>query len=217
MAPEYDVASAPVAWRNPRLTLIVVIPMVWFVAMGISRRGDATTVMAYSAAVLCGLILLTRSFDLRVLLPDGRKIAIGVAAAAVMIAGTYAGYAVIARFVPALKSATAALYGHLTGGRSSVAAAFVVTGVVIAEEIIWRGAFQSLVGLYVSGNVRQVVITSIVYAASLASFGSPLLVVTGLACGLFWSALRSRTSSVVPPLVAHVIWDVTIALLPLSA
>jgi len=51
-----------------------------------------------------------------------------------------------------------------------------------------------------------------------APLGSPSLVVAAFACGLVWSALRAATGSLVPTLVAHLLWDFAVLLwMPLDA
>ena len=51
-----------------------------------------------------------------------------------------------------------------------------------------------------------------------APLGSPSLVLAALSCGLVWGALRAATASLVPTLVAHLLWDFVVLLwLPLDA
>jgi len=45
--------------------------------------------------------------------------------------------------------------------------------------------------------------------------GSTLLTVVAVICGLFWSTIRWRTQSLLPALIAHLIWDMTILTHPL--
>jgi membrane protease YdiL (CAAX protease family) len=56
----------------------------------------------------------------------------------------------------------------------------------------------------------------LLYALAHLSLGSPLLVGLALACGLFWSGLRSWSGSLVPPLLAHLVWDAVIILAPVG-
>jgi membrane protease YdiL (CAAX protease family) len=44
-----------------------------------------------------------------------------------------------------------------------------------------------------------------------------VLVAVAFSCGLAWSTLRASTASLVPPLVAHLLWDALVLLwLPLD-
>ena len=52
---------------------------------------------------------------------------------------------------------------------------------------------------------------------SLLGPGSPVLVAVAFFCGLAWGTLRATTASLVPTLVAHLLWDVLVLLwLPLD-
>jgi membrane protease YdiL (CAAX protease family) len=62
-----------------------------------------------------------------------------------------------------------------------------------------------------------VVLSAVAYAVAHAPIGSPLLVALALLCGLFWSALRAWTGSLVAPLVSHLLWDLLVfSLRPLA-
>jgi uncharacterized protein len=63
-----------------------------------------------------------------------------------------------------------------------------------------------------------VVLAALAYALAHAPLGSPLLVAVALLCGLTWGALRATTASLLPPLLAHLLWDVLVLLcVPLDA
>jgi membrane protease YdiL (CAAX protease family) len=55
-----------------------------------------------------------------------------------------------------------------------------------------------------------VVVAALAYGVGHAPVGSLLLPVVALCCGLYWSALRQWTGSLVPALLAHVLWDLTV-------
>ncbi len=48
---------------------------------------------------------------------------------------------------------------------------------------------------------------AVVYALVHAPLGSSALAAVAFACGLAWGTLRDNTSSLVPSLVAHLLWD----------
>jgi membrane protease YdiL (CAAX protease family) len=72
---------------------------------------------------------------------------------------------------------------------------------------------------YVGGGPWPgVTLAALAYALAHAPAGSPLLVAIALLCGLAWGTLRATTSSLVPSLLAHLVWDVLVFLwLPLDA
>ena len=60
-------------------------------------------------------------------------------------------------------------------------------------------------------------VAAVAYAVAHAPLGSALLVVVAFLCGLAWGALRAASKSLVPPLMAHLVWDVLVLLcLPLD-
>ena len=89
--------------------------------------------------------------------------------------------------------------------------------VILGEELVWRGVVQaSLVRRL--GAWRGVALAAVAYALAHAPLGSPVLVVVALFCGLAWGALRAQAASLVPTLVAHLLWDVLVLLwLPLDS
>ena len=51
-----------------------------------------------------------------------------------------------------------------------------------------------------------------------APLGSPLLVAVALLCGMAWGTLRAVSGSLVPGLLAHLVWDISVFLwLPLDS
>jgi hypothetical protein len=86
--------------------------------------------------------------------------------------------------------------------------------IVIGEEVLWRGVVQEAI----QSRLRPawaVIVSALVYGLCHAPIGSPLLTIVAVICGLFWSLLRNRTGSLLPSLMAHLIWDMTIISLPL--
>ena len=95
-------------------------------------------------------------------------------------------------------------------------ASVAIVPVIVGEELVWRGVVQaSLVRrLGVWGGVTM---AAAVYALVHAPLGSSVLVAVAFSCGLAWGTLRATTASLVPSLVAHLLWDVLVLLwLPLD-
>ena len=67
------------------------------------------------------------------------------------------------------------------------------------------------------GAWRGVILAAVLYALVHAPLGSSVLVSVAFFCGLAWGALRATTASLVPTLVAYLLWDVLVLLgLPLD-
>ena len=132
-----------------------------------------------------------------------------------MAVATYLLYPLFARIVPVIATDTAQLYAAFRAP-SFVVASVALVPVIVGEELVWRGVVQaSLVERL--GSWRGVALAAVVYALVHAPLGSPVLVAVAFFCGLAWGTLRATTSSLVPTLVAHLLWDVLVLLwLPLD-
>ena len=84
------------------------------------------------------------------------------------------------------------------------------------EEIFWRGFVQKrFVERF--GARKGWLIASAVYAAVHIASGNFMLTMAALVAGLFWGWLYQRERNLVPCIVSHALWTVTIfILLPIS-
>lgn len=145
-----------------------------------------------------------------------RLIFLGAAAGAVMAAATYLLYPVLARLAPFIATDTARLYAAFRAP-SLLIASVALGPVVLGEELVWRGLVQAALVRRL-GPWGGVTLAAATYALAHAPLGSPVLVIVALLCGLFWGTLRATTSSLVPTLVAHLVWDLLVLLwLPLDS
>jgi hypothetical protein len=128
-----------------------------------------------------------------------------------MVAATYVLYPVACSAVAAVVGGTRALYAAfdaLTPLQSGVA----LGPVVVGEELVWRGVVQGALEQRL-GVWRGALLATLLYALSHLPAGSPLLVVTALACGLLWGALRAWTGTLVATLASHLLWDAVVLLI----
>lgn len=169
------------------------------------------------AAVALGIavLLFDRPASMALLRPSPRLILLGATAGGLMAAATHLLYPVLARVAPFIATDAAQLYAAFRAP-SLVIASVVLLPVIVGEDLVWRGVVQaSLVQRL--GAWRGVALAAVVYALVLVPLGSPVLVAVALLCGLAWGALRATTASLVPTLVAHLLWDVLVLLwLPLD-
>ena len=169
------------------------------------------TAIALGLAVL----LFERPASTALLLPSPRLVLLGAAAGSVMAVATYLLYPLLARTLPFIATDTTQLYAA-SRAPSLVVASVAIVPVIFGEELVWRGVVQaSLVQRL--GSWRGVALAAVVYALVHAPLGSPVLVAVAFFCGLAWGTLRATTASLVPTLVAHLLWDVLVLLwLPLD-
>ena len=168
-------------------------------------------------AIALGLavLLFDRPASTALLQPSPWLVLLGAAAGSVMAVATYLLYPLFARILPFIATDTAQLYAAFRAP-SFVVASVALVPVIVGEELVWRGVVQaSLVERL--GSWRGVALAAVVYALVHAPLGSPVLVAVAFFCGLAWGTLRATTSSLVPTLVAHLLWDVLVLLwLPLD-
>ena len=137
--------------------------------------------------------------------PTWRLVVGGACVGGLMMAGTEVAYTLLLHLTPGLLEGTRALYSAFRVLPTPIAA-LALAPVVVGEELVWRGVVQSLlVGRL--GRLAGFALAALFYALAHAPFGSPALVLAALLCGLAWGGLRALSGSLVPTLVAHLVWD----------
>jgi hypothetical protein len=210
-----DVTSV-LASRPRSTSLAFVSILVWLAAaastgpLGIWRAIGGAAV-ALGVAVL----LFDRPASTALLQPSPRLMLLGATAGGMMAAATYLLYPLLARVLPYIATDAARLYAAFRAP-SLVVASVTLVPIIVGEELVWRGVVQGALGQRL-GAWRGVALAAVVYALVHAPLGSLVLVGVAFFCGLAWGALRATTASLVPPLVAHLLWDVLVLLwLPLD-
>ena len=195
-----------------------VVPLAWAAAMLMARFVDPWIPIALAALFVSAAIVSARWPDVRELFrPAPSRILIGLLGAAIMLAATYGLFPLVARRVPALALEIGNLYATFLAGRRTVSILLFVIPVIVAEELMWRGAFQEWIAQRLPpSRLAIIVLAAASYAIAHLPIGSPLLVGIAFLCGLYWSALRSLTGSAVPSLIAHLAWDLALILVPLN-
>lgn len=200
-----------------RHSVRLAVPIVWAVAMLAARVLDPWIPIAIAAVGMSATVLsIDRELLQHLFRPAARTLALGLAAAVLMVAATYLSFPLLVRAFPAIGVRTHDLYSMFLTGRLRSSVVLFVIPIVAAEEILWRGAFQEWIATRFSSQPWLIVaVTAAVYAIAHAPFGSLLLVIIAFVCALFWSALRAISGSLLPPLMAHLAWDLALILIPL--
>ncbi len=170
------------------------------------------------AAVVLGVAVfaLDWSASKSILQPRPRLVLLGAALGGLVTAATYLLYPVLVRIAPSLAGETTVLYSAFRK-TSFQLASLAIAPVILGEELVWRGVVLETFTRRL-GHWGGVTLAAGVYALALAPIGSPVLVFVALLCGLLWGALRAASGSLVPTLVAHLVWDVCVLLwLPLES
>lgn len=207
--------TRPMKSRRTRDSVALAIPVVWAAGM-LAARLDPWLAIGTAAALLVAAVLATDACRVADLLrPTLPLLAIGIVGAAAMIAVTDFSFSALIRWMPSLPGMSAEIYGRFVSRHTTAATLAFVVPLVFAEEILWRGAFQDALPL--RSQTARVLLAAAIYAAAHAPFGSPLLVAVAFVCAIYWSGLRAASGSLIPPLVAHLAWDVTLILIPLAS
>ena len=190
----------------------IVAVFVWAAAAAASRWVGMWLALGTTSVALGALALALHGTELRPLL--ARRVppmVAGLLAGVVMTALTYILYPALERSVPGLAHERDILYARLHAV-SDTWRRLALLPIVAGEEVVWRGLVQSALARR-RGHLTGVVTGAALYAAAQSPGGSPLLILTALACGLVWGGLRAATRSLWAPFLAHVIWDASVLLI----
>lgn len=204
-----DVAAKRISYLAPFVVTL------WLIATASGRFFDvrlSIAVVAIGAAAVC--VFLLPEFFRRLFAPRPTHIIVGLSAAVVMVIATYTIFPILARIDPTIAASTRSLYSRMRVPHATATILVIVGIIVVAEEILWRGVVQEAFWLKYP-SIMSALPSAVVYGLSHAPIGSPLLTIVAVLCGVYWSLLRHRTGSLLPSLIAHLIWDAAILTHPL--
>lgn len=194
---------------QPGNTLWIVCIGGWVAAAVGARSFGLWPAIGMAAVVLgSGVFIATPRISRLSLAPTPPLVLMGLLAAAILAGATYLLYPPVVHLWPPMAQDVAGLYAAFRAP-SPLVAALALPLVVVGEELVWRGAVQSACARSF-GEVPGVLLAALAYALAIAPFGSPALVVVSLACGLGWGALRAVSGSLVPTLIAHLLWNLAV-------
>jgi len=197
-------------WLGTRSLAFMCVAL-WLLAAASTRAFGIWLAIGVAAVALGMAVLVFERPALTALLrPSASWGLLGVAVGGLMAATTYLLYPVLVRLVPLIATDTALLYSAFRAP-SRVVASVALVPVVVGEELVWRGVVQTAL-MRRLGPGLGVVWAAVAYALVCAPLRSPVLVAVALSCGLVWGTLRATTGSLVPTLVAHLMWDVLLLL-----
>ena len=194
--------AADVKPPNPiwRLVMLGLAVAGWLAGFTILRQLGTWTPFALIGPGLAALSLASDAATRALLRPSTRALAVGVAAGLLMVASTHAAFVLLAKILPAARTATIHLFAVLNvGGFSAPARAGLIAVIASSEEVLFRGALLD--------SRRSALALATVYALTMLPLGSGLLIACAFGCAIVWGALRVATRSLIAPIVAHVVWD----------
>ena len=199
------------------LALLLSLVAVWGLLMQQFGDGDVYGVMGPFALAVVGVVNVLLTSALRSWFkPDARRVLAGLALGGAMTALTYPVFHLAVRLVPALEPIVRRLYAAAESQRMSPRALAWVAVLVLAEELLWRGALFDALERRTS---RPLAFTLSVLSYALAQLGSGswLVFVLALVCGTIWTFARVYSGSLVVSTLSHLIWtECVILILPVT-
>jgi membrane protease YdiL (CAAX protease family) len=117
---------------------------------------------------------------------------------------TYPVFSLATRLFPSLRTDVAVLYQE--ANRASLAATLAwVVAIIVAEELLWRGALLQVLSRRVP-EWAAMALSVATYALAQFGTGSWIVMLLALVCGTLWTVQRRVTRSLLSPLLAHLIW-----------
>jgi membrane protease YdiL (CAAX protease family) len=210
-------APAHAAAGDGPARLALALVAVWLAAALVAPLVGIWWAVGGAAIVLGGAVAWVAGSSLRPLLtPAPRLVALGLIAGAATVAASYALYPLLVRLAPWATLEAELLYAAFRAP-SLLVASVVLVPVIVGEELVWRGVVQGTLARRL-GPWGAAWTAGALYALVSVAIGSPLLALVSLAMGLVWGLLRAWTGSLVPTLVAHLVWNAVVLLwLPFDA
>ena len=184
--------------------------MLWLLAAAAAVHVGFWIALGTAAVLLGAAVLATDSSAIASLGRQLRRgglqmVALGLASGALMAATAWQLYPPVVSAVPWIASDTTGLYLSFAA-LTMTQAALALPPILLGEELFWRGLMHDsfLAHLPASASIP---LGALAYAAAIVPTGSPVLMMTALACGLVWSALRVATGGLLAPLVSHLTWN----------
>lgn len=205
-------ATGTLSLKSRSSSLALASVVVWLAAAaGAGSLGIWSALGGAAVALGLAVLLFDRPTPMALLQPSSKLILLGAGAGSLMAAATYLLYPVLARLVPFIATDTELLYAAFRTPSLAVVSVALVP-IILGEELVWRGVVQASLVRHL-GAWGGVALAAVVYALVHAPLGSAVLVVVALFCGLAWGSLRAATASLVPTLVAHMLWNLLVLLL----
>ncbi len=183
--------------------LFVIKPINFWVEMGIS-----ILILIAAAFIIGGIPKLQRITT--------RHIVIGVISAGVLYLIFFVGNIISGYLFPFKDAQILSVYSNKSQGNLlwiSLALLFIIGP---GEEIYWRGFIQKTFSKAFGEN-KGYILASLVYAGVHITTGNFMLIIAALVCGLFWGWIYKKEKSLIPVIISHALWDVTIfVLLPVK-
>jgi len=200
----------------------IVVTVLWFFMFS---PWTAPHVNFWASMSVSGIILMAVSFfiggtRIRMTELTLANITTGVLTAAVLWGIFWLGNYLSTSWFGFAQGQINSIYDMKNGNNTLVISILLLFVIGPAEEIFWRGYFQKNITEICAKSAKvksetwkwlaPILITAFVYAiVHIFSFNF-MLVMAALVCGLFWGFMYKFTKSIVPLIICHALWDVSV-------
>jgi uncharacterized protein len=163
--------------------------------------------LSISALVLMSLVFNKSNFKIGRL--TIRHILIGIFSAVALYIIFYLGNIITGYLFPFKDSQILSVYSNRSKGNLIWIGLLLLFIIGPGEEIYWRGFIQNTLSRKIGEN-KGYIISVLLYAGVHIITGNVMLVIAALVCGIYWGWLYKKEKSLLPVIISHAIWDLTI-------
>ena len=163
--------------------------------------------LSISALVLMSLVFNRDNFKIGRL--TIRHILIGIFSAIALYIIFYLGNIITGFLFPFKDSQVLSVYSNRSNGNLIWIGLLLLFVIGPGEEIYWRGFIQNTLSKKM-GETKGYIISVLLYAGVHIITGNVMLVIAALVCGIYWGWLYKKEQSLLPVIISHAIWDLTI-------
>lgn len=193
------------------LASLVVAAILWY-AMFVVRPINFWLEMSLSILTLAAIALIIKNDTLRLGKFKIRHIITGILSAIILYLIFYIGNIISGYIIPFKDAQISSVYGNKAQGSLKVIGLVLFFIVGPGEEIYWRGFIQNLFEKKFGEN-KGYIIASTLYTAAHLVTGNLMLIIAALVCGFYWGYIYKKEKSLIPVIISHALWDLTIFVL----
>lgn len=178
-------------------------------ALALRERVDPWLTTAAVGVACAGLAAWALGPRLHLLLTTtAPSAALAIGLGVLLVVATHLAYRGLATVAPALAHEVRMLYGSISAPYGRVALAGLTLVVVLAEELVWRGAALELVRD--EPRRKAAAVSVLLYTLPQVLAGAWLLVAAAAALGTLFAAQRLMTGRLTDSFLTHGVWSVCI-------
>lgn len=202
-----------------------IVAVLWFIMFS---PWTSQHINFWIAMSISGLILTAISFFIGKTKISRKELSIsnlsiGIVSAAALWGVFWLGNFLSTRWFGFAQGQIDSIYDMKNGNNPLIVGALLLLVIGPAEEFFWRGYFQRSIDEICSKSLKiksemwrwlaPVLITAFIYAIVHVFSFNFMLIMAALVCGLFWGFMYRFTKSIVPLIVCHALWDVSVFIL----